>query len=94
VPRHVLLPCPASWNKWETTNFGDEGKNEKFRKLMGIKATPAVQPSAAPASTSSVPGPDQQVGQGAGQLTLSQHRIQSDLESQYEVGRQQTHRNK
>ena len=26
-----------SYNKWETTNFGNDKSNEKFRKLMGIK---------------------------------------------------------
>merc|ERR1712080_649652 len=30
----------TSWNKWEATNFGDGEKNEKFRRLMGIKTAP------------------------------------------------------
>jgi len=28
-----------SFNKWETTNFGDDKANEKFRRFMGIKST-------------------------------------------------------
>ena len=28
-----------SFNKWETTNFGDDKANDKFRRLMGIKST-------------------------------------------------------
>lgn len=31
---------PVSFNKWEATNFGDDSANEKFRRLMGIKAAP------------------------------------------------------
>ena len=27
-----------SFNKWESTNFGNSQANEKFRRLMGIKA--------------------------------------------------------
>merc|ERR1712020_409356 len=27
----------TSYNKWETTNFGNDKANEKFRRLMGIK---------------------------------------------------------
>ena len=30
----------TSFNKWEATNFGDDKANEKFRRLMGIKAAP------------------------------------------------------
>merc|ERR1711860_189945 len=26
-----------SYNKWELTNFGSDKRNEKFRRLMGIK---------------------------------------------------------
>lgn len=29
-----------SFNKWEATNFGDSEANEKFRRLMGIRAAP------------------------------------------------------
>lgn len=28
-----------SFNKWETTNFGDDKANDKFRRLMGIKSS-------------------------------------------------------
>ena len=32
-------PEKESFNKWETTNFGDDKANDKFRRLMGIKST-------------------------------------------------------
>ena len=50
-----------SWNKWETTNFGDGEKNEKFRRLMGIKSN--VPPKAVPvaAAPSAVLSPEEQV---------------------------------
>ena len=34
----LATPQPCSFNKWEATNFGDSHANEKFRRLMGIKA--------------------------------------------------------
>jgi len=75
-------PVKTSWNKWETTNFGDGEKNEKFRRLMGIKSS--EPPKAVPVATapSAVLSPEEQ------------RRMQSDLETNYEVARQQTHRNK
>jgi len=30
-------PLKVSYNKWESTNFGNDKANEKFRRLMGIK---------------------------------------------------------
>lgn len=30
----------VSFNKWEATNFGSDEANEKFRRLMGIRAAP------------------------------------------------------
>lgn len=76
-------PVKTSWNKWETTNFGDGEKNEKFRRLMGIKSSepPKAVPAVA-AAPSAVLSPEEQ------------RRMQADLESNYEVARQQTHRNK
>ena len=34
-----------SFNKWETTNFGNSQKNEKFRRLMGIKSDVGNEPA-------------------------------------------------
>jgi len=81
-PRAQEQPVKTSWNKWETTNFGDGEKNEKFRRLMGIKS--AEPPKAVPtaAAPSAVLSPEEQ------------RKMQSDLETNYEVARQQTHRNK
>ena len=46
-----------SFNNWESTNFGDDKANDKFRRLMGIKSTAPnsseankKHPSAVPAS--------------------------------------------
>merc|ERR1712192_91975 len=72
----------TSWNKWETTNFGDGEKNEKFRRLMGIKSSEPAKAVPVAAAPSAVLSPDEQ------------KRMQSDLETNYEVARQQTHRNK
>ena len=48
------MPEKESFNKWETTNFGDDKANDKFRRLMGIKSGTSTSdagnknPSAAP----------------------------------------------
>merc|ERR1719427_1809974 len=69
-------PCQkTSFNKWEATNFGDEKANEKFRRLMGIKASPSEL------ATGATP-------------QVNQDKIKEDLEKNYEVARQQTHRNR
>jgi len=69
-----------SFNNWESTNFGNDTANEKFRRLMGIK-TPGE--SSAPKTDQSrpVPGKDHE-------------KIMNDLDRNYEVARQQTHRNR
>ena len=44
----------GSYNKWETTNFGNSQTNEKFRRLMGIKggAAPASETGSSSAAPS------------------------------------------
>lgn len=81
-PQAQEQPVKTSWNKWETTNFGDGEKNEKFRRLMGIKSAEPPKAVPAAAAPSAVLSPEQQ------------RKMQSDLETSYEVARQQTHRNK
>ena len=39
----------GSFNKWESTNFGNSQANEKFRRLMGIKGGSQPPPPDAPA---------------------------------------------
>ena len=69
-----------SFNNWESTNFGNDTANEKFRRLMGIKST--GEPSAPKTDQSRpVPGKDHE-------------KIMNDLDRNYEVARQQTHRNR
>ena len=36
-PNTNSSPMKGSYNKWESTNFGNDKANEKFRRLMGIK---------------------------------------------------------
>merc|ERR1712126_348313 len=75
----------TSWNKWEATNFGDGKKNEKFRRLMGIKTAPPpdiVQKTVHTPHASTALNSEQQ------------ERIQSELEMNYEAARNQTHRNR
>jgi len=44
----------GSFNKWETTNFGNDKANEKFRRLMGIKGGSNAAPPSSTDSPSSV----------------------------------------
>ena len=46
VARQPSQPSqPAgSFNQWETTNFGNDKANEKFRRLMGIKSGSSAAP--------------------------------------------------
>jgi len=94
-------PVKTSWNKWETTNFGDGEKNEKFRRLMGIKSSEPPKAVPVAAAPSAVLSPEEQVSSGFWKFLpwwlvtfFVQRRMQSDLETNYEVARQQTHRNK
>ena len=68
----------GSYNNWESTNFGNDKVNEKFRRLMGIKGD-AKQPV-----LSSEPSSEQK----------SHNKIMHDLDVNYEAARQQTHRNR
>ena len=69
----------GSYNNWESTNFGNDKVNEKFRRLMGIKggADPPKQSQA-----------------GGSQADQSYNKIMNDLDRNYEAARQQTHRNR
>ena len=40
----------GSYNNWESTNFGNDKVNEKFRRLMGIKGDSKPVPSSEPSS--------------------------------------------
>merc|ERR1712116_77662 len=59
-PQAQEQPVKTSWNKWETTNFGDGEKNEKFRRLMGIKSAEPPKAVPAAAAPSAVLSPEQQ----------------------------------
>lgn len=71
----------GSYNNWESTNFGNDKVNEKFRRLMGIKG--GAGDSGVGAASSG--GPDQ---------NQSYNKIMNDLDRNYEAARQQTHRNR
>ena len=68
----------TSFNKWEATNFGDDSANEKFRRLMGIKAAPKPEELA---DVVDAPG-------------KNSDKLMTDLQRNYDVARQQTHRNR
>merc|ERR1719400_696580 len=36
---------PQSFNQWESANLGDDGANEKFRRLMGLGKSTSKPPS-------------------------------------------------
>ena len=73
-------PAGGSYNNWESTNFGNDKANEKFRRLMGIKggATDSSKPASSLGSHSE----------------NSYNKIMNDLDRNYEAARQQTHRNR
>ena len=67
-----------SFNKWETTNFGDDKANDKFRRLMGIKgATSNAQDVNKHPSTVAGPG--------------DKTKFFQEQEAQYERARAITH---
>ena len=69
----------GSYNNWESTNFGNDKVNEKFRRLMGIKGGGGDVGG----GSSSAPEQNQ-----------SYTKIMNDLDRNYEAARQQTHRNR
>ena len=70
-----------SYNNWESTNFGNETANEKFRRLMGIKNTGGESSAPKTEQSGPIPGKDHE-------------KIMNDLDRNYEAARQQTHRNR
>ena len=88
APAPAAAPAPGSanvkksFNNWESTNFGNDKANEKFRRLMGIKSGGGAE-----AGCSEKPGP--------GSAFVPNHdKIMNDLDRNYEAARQQTHRNR
>ena len=77
----------GSYNNWESTNFGNDKMNERFRRLMGIKGGNSNASSAAPDDNAS----NKIQGGGGGK---DHDKIMSDLDRNYEAARQQTHRNR
>ena len=70
----------GSYNNWESTNFGNDKANEKFRRLMGIKSGGESSASTTD-PTRAAPAKDHE-------------KIMNDLDRNYEAARQQTHRNR
>lgn len=68
----------TSFNQWETTNLGDSRANEKFRRLMGIKATAPAPAPAPPAAKGHAPVKDTE-------------KMFREQEQQYERARAATH---
>jgi len=77
-----MKPVGGSYNNWESTNFGNDKVNEKFRRLMGIKSGGG--------SEAGDSGREK-----TGQAYAPNHdKIMNDLDRNYEAARQQTHRNR
>jgi len=72
----------TSFNKWESTNFGNDKTNEKFRRLMGIKGGSGSASSSSGSLPTEVPPP--------GQPQRPQKWFE-DQEQQYERARAITH---
>merc|ERR1719300_2009331 len=81
-------PVKTSFNKWESTNLGDNQANEKFRRLMGIKggggAPSAPSPTAATAAA----------GLSTAPSSSTSRQMFADQEMQYERARAITHTQK
>ena len=80
-PSNAANKPTRSYNNWESTNFGNETANEKFRRLMGIKNTGGESSVSKTEQTGPIPGKDHE-------------KIMNDLDRNYEAARQQTHRNR
>jgi len=80
-------PVKTSFNKWESTNLGDNQANEKFRRLMGIKGGGGAPPPASASSGGSS-------SSSAAISSSSTQKMFDDQEAQYERARQITHRNR
>jgi len=79
----------GSFNNWESTNFGNDKMNERFRRLMGIKGGNSNAPSAAADNAASA---SNKIQGGGGEH--NHEKIMNDLDRNYEAARQQTHRNR
>ena len=75
----------TSFNKWESTNFGNDKTNEKFRRLMGIKG------GSGPASSSSSGPMAAEVPSPGSQIPPRTDKWFADQEQQYERARAITH---
>ena len=73
-------PLKGSYNKWESTNFGNDKANEKFRRLMGIKN------AGSEVAASSEDGDNNSSSQAS-----NTSKYYADLEQQYEKARAITH---
>merc|ERR1712098_65010 len=79
----------GSHGNWESTNFGNDKMNERFRRLMGIKGGNSNTPSATADNAASARN---KIQVGGGEHTHD--KIMNDLDRNYEAARQQTHRNR
>ena len=76
-----------SFNKWESTNFGNEQANEKFRRLMGIRGGAGTSSAGASSSLSSASA---EVASSSSAVTSSELMFAAQ-EEQYERARAATH---
>merc|ERR1719450_284915 len=88
----VKAPAPSmkpagcgSYNNWESTNFGNDKVNEKFRRLMGIKS------GGGGGAGGTADSGREKTAQG---FAPNHGKIMNDLDRNYEAARQQTHRNR
>jgi len=81
-------PAKTSFNKWESTNLGDNQANEKFRRLMGIKG--GGGPPSAPSPTAATAA----AGLSTAPSSSTSRQMFADQEMQYERARAITHTQK
>lgn len=79
APVSAAHPGGSSFNKWESTNFGNDKTNEKFRRLMGIKSGSSLANEEAPGGSNTSVAPQNTA------------KWFADQEEQYEKARAFTH---
>eukprot|EP00850_Spirogloea_muscicola_P016703 SM000137S00481 [mRNA] locus=s137:302578:303647:- [translate_table: standard] len=71
----------AGVNRWDTVHFADRERQERFQKLMGVKADQVRAPAAAVA-----PAPAEEPAPVAVFTEEKQREVQEDLEKQFAAG--------
>eukprot|EP00850_Spirogloea_muscicola_P002357 SM000009S23486 [mRNA] locus=s9:275890:276414:- [translate_table: standard] len=81
MPARREVTVAAGVNRWDTAHFADRERQERFQKLMGVKADQVRAPAAAVA-----PAPAEEPAPVAVFTEEKQREVQEDLEKQFAAG--------